>query len=93
MGGRWGDNTLRSLKRFFVLDFNDQATNRFVKHQMLTTFKEFQVDCHRHFKKYSDLEKARVNLPNALEQSRTNKATRQKQPYNHSSESKSFLER
>ncbi|KAA0058377.1 CACTA en-spm transposon protein [Cucumis melo var. makuwa] len=27
---------------------------RFVKHQMLTTFKEFQDDSHRHFKKYSD---------------------------------------
>uniref|UniRef100_A0A9I9EA32 CACTA en-spm transposon protein n=1 Tax=Cucumis melo TaxID=3656 RepID=A0A9I9EA32_CUCME len=32
--------------------------NRFVEHQMLTTFKEFRVDCHRHFKKYSDLEEA-----------------------------------
>ncbi|KAA0048581.1 CACTA en-spm transposon protein [Cucumis melo var. makuwa] len=57
---------LKIFLRFFVLDFNDQATNRFVEHQMLTTFKEFQVDCHRHFKKYSDLEKARVNLLNAL---------------------------
>uniref|UniRef100_A0A9I9EKS0 CACTA en-spm transposon protein n=1 Tax=Cucumis melo TaxID=3656 RepID=A0A9I9EKS0_CUCME len=28
--------------------------NRFIEHQMLTTFKEFQADCHRHFKKYSD---------------------------------------
>uniref|UniRef100_A0A9I9E6Q9 CACTA en-spm transposon protein n=1 Tax=Cucumis melo TaxID=3656 RepID=A0A9I9E6Q9_CUCME len=61
--------------------------------QMLTTFKEFRADCHRHFKKYSDPEEARANPPNALEQSRTNKAARQKQPYNHSSGSKSFLER
>uniref|UniRef100_A0A9I9E2X0 CACTA en-spm transposon protein n=1 Tax=Cucumis melo TaxID=3656 RepID=A0A9I9E2X0_CUCME len=73
------------LQRFFVLDFNDQAMNRFVEHQMLTTFKEFRADCHKHFKKYSDPEEARANPPNALEQSRTNKAARQKQPYNHSS--------
>ncbi|XP_050938852.1 uncharacterized protein LOC127148696 [Cucumis melo] len=87
--------------------------NRFVEHQMLTTFKEFRADCHKHFKKYSDPEEARANPPNALvgrdedwhflcdhyisrafqEQSRTNKAARQKQPYNHSSGSKSFLQR
>ncbi|KAA0057398.1 CACTA en-spm transposon protein [Cucumis melo var. makuwa] len=54
------------LQRLFVLDFNDQAMNRFVEHQMLTTFKEFWADCHRHFKKYSDLEEARANPPNAL---------------------------
>ncbi|KAA0062346.1 CACTA en-spm transposon protein [Cucumis melo var. makuwa] len=100
------------LQRLFVLDFNDQAMNRFVEHQMLTTFKEFQADCHRHFKKYSDPKEARANPPNALverdedwhflcdhyisrafqEQSRTNKAARQKQPYNHSSGSKLFLQ-
>ncbi|KAA0061345.1 CACTA en-spm transposon protein [Cucumis melo var. makuwa] len=34
--------------------------------QMLTIFKEFRADCHRHFKKYSDPEKARANPPNAL---------------------------
>uniref|UniRef100_A0A9I9E493 CACTA en-spm transposon protein n=1 Tax=Cucumis melo TaxID=3656 RepID=A0A9I9E493_CUCME len=38
--------------------------NRFVQHQMLTTFKEFRADCHRHFKKYSDSGEARANLPN-----------------------------
>uniref|UniRef100_A0A9I9E4Z1 DUF4216 domain-containing protein n=1 Tax=Cucumis melo TaxID=3656 RepID=A0A9I9E4Z1_CUCME len=54
------------LQRFFVLDFNDQAMNRFVEHQMLTTFKEFRADCHKHFKKYSDPEEARANPPNAL---------------------------
>ncbi|KAA0052152.1 CACTA en-spm transposon protein [Cucumis melo var. makuwa] len=47
-------------------DFNDQAMNMFVEHQMLTTFKEFWTDCHRHFKKYSDPEEARANPPNAL---------------------------
>uniref|UniRef100_A0A9I9EIS6 CACTA en-spm transposon protein n=1 Tax=Cucumis melo TaxID=3656 RepID=A0A9I9EIS6_CUCME len=60
------------LQRFFVLDFNDQAMNTFVEHQMLTIFKEFRGDCHRHFKKYSDPEEARANPQN--EQSRTNKA-------------------
>uniref|UniRef100_A0A9I9EJM2 CACTA en-spm transposon protein n=1 Tax=Cucumis melo TaxID=3656 RepID=A0A9I9EJM2_CUCME len=45
----------------------------------------------RHFKKYSDPEEARANPPN--EQSRTNKAARQKQLYNHSRGSKSFLQR
>ncbi|KAA0062622.1 CACTA en-spm transposon protein [Cucumis melo var. makuwa] len=54
------------LQRLFVIDFNDQAMNRFVEHQMLTTFKEFRTDCHRHFKKYSDPEEARANPPNAL---------------------------
>ncbi|TYK11883.1 CACTA en-spm transposon protein [Cucumis melo var. makuwa] len=54
------------LQRLFVLDFNDQAMNSFVEHQMLTTFKEFRIDCHRHFKKYSDWEEARANPPNAL---------------------------
>uniref|UniRef100_A0A9I9E992 CACTA en-spm transposon protein n=1 Tax=Cucumis melo TaxID=3656 RepID=A0A9I9E992_CUCME len=54
------------LQRFFVLNFNDQAMNRFVEHQILTTFKEFWVDCHRHFKKYSEPEEARGNPPNIL---------------------------
>ncbi|TYK11634.1 CACTA en-spm transposon protein [Cucumis melo var. makuwa] len=54
------------LQRLFVLDFNDQAMNRFVEHQMLTTFKEFRVNCHGHFKKYSDPKEARANPPNAL---------------------------
>ncbi|TYK19073.1 CACTA en-spm transposon protein [Cucumis melo var. makuwa] len=86
------------LQRFFVL----------VEDQMLMTFKEFRVDYHRHFKKYSNLEETRANPPNALvglyedwhflcnhymsrafqEQSRTNKAAKQKQPYNHRSGSK-----
>uniref|UniRef100_A0A9I9E3P1 CACTA en-spm transposon protein n=1 Tax=Cucumis melo TaxID=3656 RepID=A0A9I9E3P1_CUCME len=83
----------QAIGRLFVLDFNDQAMNRFVEHQMLTTFKEFRADCSRYFKKYSDPEEARANPPNALEQSRTNKAARQKQPYNHSSGSKLFLQR
>ncbi|KAA0033108.1 CACTA en-spm transposon protein [Cucumis melo var. makuwa] len=81
------------LQRSFVLDFNNQAMNRFVEHQMLTTFKEFRANCHRHFKKYSNPEEARANPPYILEQSRTNKAAKQKQPYNHSSGSKSFLQR
>ncbi|KAA0047935.1 CACTA en-spm transposon protein [Cucumis melo var. makuwa] len=59
------------LQQFFVLDFNDQAMNRFVEHQMLMTFKEFQTDCHRHFKKYSDPEEARANPPNTSNRERT----------------------
>ncbi|KAA0054290.1 CACTA en-spm transposon protein [Cucumis melo var. makuwa] len=60
-------HAIRFSQRFFVLDFNDQAMNRFVQHQMHTTFfKEFQTDYHRHFKKYSDPEEARANPPNAL---------------------------
>ncbi|KAA0051730.1 CACTA en-spm transposon protein [Cucumis melo var. makuwa] len=35
-----------NLQHFFVLDFNDQAMNRFIEHQMLTCFKEFRVDHH-----------------------------------------------
>ncbi|KAL0540016.1 hypothetical protein IC582_024242 [Cucumis melo] len=86
--------------------------NRFVEHQLLTTFKDFWANCHRHFKKYRDPKEARANPPNVLvgrhedwhflydhymspafQQSRTNKATRQKKLYNHSSGSKSFLQR
>uniref|UniRef100_A0A9I9EI85 CACTA en-spm transposon protein n=1 Tax=Cucumis melo TaxID=3656 RepID=A0A9I9EI85_CUCME len=90
------------LQRLFVLDFNDRAMNRFVEHQMLTTFKEFRTDCHRHFKKYSDPEEARANPPNALVGRDENwyflcdhfiSRAFQKQPYNHSSGSKSFLQR
>ncbi|TYK09404.1 CACTA en-spm transposon protein [Cucumis melo var. makuwa] len=62
---KWTDVGREYIERLFVLDFNDQAMNRFVEHQMLTTFKEFRVDCHRHFKKYSDQEEARANPPNA----------------------------
>ncbi|TYK00354.1 CACTA en-spm transposon protein [Cucumis melo var. makuwa] len=51
------------LQRFFLLNFNDQAINRFIKHQMLSTFKEFKGDCHRHFKKYSNFEEAHANPP------------------------------
>ncbi|KAA0051366.1 CACTA en-spm transposon protein [Cucumis melo var. makuwa] len=62
---------------------------RFIEHQMLNTFKEFQDDCHRHFKKYGNLKEARANPPHLL----TNKAVREKQLYNPSSGSKSFLQR
>ncbi|TYK27239.1 CACTA en-spm transposon protein [Cucumis melo var. makuwa] len=54
------------LQRFFMLDFNDQAMNRFVEHQMLTTFKVFWGNYHRHFKTYSDPEEACANPPNVL---------------------------
>ncbi|KAA0062809.1 Cysteine-rich RLK (RECEPTOR-like protein kinase) 8 [Cucumis melo var. makuwa] len=54
------------LQRFFVLDFNDQVTNRIIEHHMLNTFKEFWGDCHRHLKKYNGLEEARANPRNLL---------------------------
>ncbi|KAA0056276.1 CACTA en-spm transposon protein [Cucumis melo var. makuwa] len=79
--------------QFFVLNFNDQVMNRFVEHQMLTIFKNFRADYHKHFKKYSNPDEARASPSNILEQSRTNEAGRQEQPYNHSSGSKSFLQR
>ncbi|TYK00334.1 CACTA en-spm transposon protein [Cucumis melo var. makuwa] len=53
--------------QFFMLEFNDQAMNRFVEHQMLSTFKEFRGDCHWHFKKYSNHKKACANPLNLLE--------------------------
>ncbi|KAA0049899.1 CACTA en-spm transposon protein [Cucumis melo var. makuwa] len=52
--------------RLFVLDFNDQAMNRFVEHQMFSTSKEFQTDYHKYFKKYSNLEEACASPPNIL---------------------------
>ncbi|KAA0060616.1 CACTA en-spm transposon protein [Cucumis melo var. makuwa] len=90
---KWTDVGREYIERFFVFDFNDQAMNRFIEHQMLTTFKEFRANCHKRFKKYSNPEEARATPPNILEQSQTNKVVRQKQPYNHSSGSKSFLQR
>ncbi|TYK09799.1 CACTA en-spm transposon protein [Cucumis melo var. makuwa] len=54
------------LQRFFVHDFSNQAINRFVEHQVLSTFKEFWDDCHRHFKKYTNPEEARANPSNLL---------------------------
>ncbi|TYK05628.1 CACTA en-spm transposon protein [Cucumis melo var. makuwa] len=99
---KWANVGREYIERLFVLDFNDRAMNRFVEHQMLTTFKEFRTDCHRHFKKYSDPEEARANPPNALVGRDKNwyflcdhyiSRAFQKQPYNHSSGSKSFLQR
>uniref|UniRef100_A0A9I9E1U9 CACTA en-spm transposon protein n=1 Tax=Cucumis melo TaxID=3656 RepID=A0A9I9E1U9_CUCME len=66
IGREYIEDIKGDLQRFFVLDFNDQAMNRFFEHQMLNTFKEFQDNCHRHFKKYSDPEEARTNSPNIL---------------------------
>ncbi|KAA0054014.1 CACTA en-spm transposon protein [Cucumis melo var. makuwa] len=44
----------------------DLQVIKYDEHQMLITFKEFQADCHRHFKKYSDPKEARANPPNVL---------------------------
>ncbi|KAA0056604.1 CACTA en-spm transposon protein [Cucumis melo var. makuwa] len=54
------------LQRHFLLDFNNQAMNRFVEHQMLTSFKEFRDNYNRHYKKYNDPEQARANPPHIL---------------------------
>ncbi|TYK25893.1 gamma-aminobutyrate transaminase POP2 [Cucumis melo var. makuwa] len=54
------------LQQSFVIDFSDQAMNRFVEHQMLTIFKEYRDDCHKHFKKYNDAKKVRANPTNLL---------------------------
>ncbi|KAA0038011.1 CACTA en-spm transposon protein [Cucumis melo var. makuwa] len=62
---RWVDVGREYIKRFFVLGFNDQAINRFVEHQILTYFKEFMEEYHRHFKKYRD-PKAHANPPHIL---------------------------
>ncbi|KAA0039275.1 CACTA en-spm transposon protein [Cucumis melo var. makuwa] len=43
-----------------------QVIDVFFKHQMLITFKEFRGDCHRPFKKYSDLKEAHANPPHLL---------------------------
>ncbi|KAA0037869.1 CACTA en-spm transposon protein [Cucumis melo var. makuwa] len=92
----------KTFRRLFVLDFNDQTMNKFVEYHMLTTFKEFWADCHRHFKKYNNPEEARANLPNALVGRHEDwrflcnhyiSGAFQEQPYNHSSGSKSFLQR
>ncbi|TYK03149.1 CACTA en-spm transposon protein [Cucumis melo var. makuwa] len=37
-----GPSSMGDIWRFFVLDFDDQAMNRFVEHQISTSFKEFK---------------------------------------------------
>ncbi|TYK29014.1 CACTA en-spm transposon protein [Cucumis melo var. makuwa] len=63
---RWVDVGREYIECFFMLDSNDQAMNRFIQHQMLTSLKEFKGNCHRHFKKYSDLEETHANPPHIL---------------------------
>ncbi|KAA0052104.1 gamma-aminobutyrate transaminase POP2 [Cucumis melo var. makuwa] len=62
---RWADVGREYIKHFFMLDFNDQAINRFLEHKKLTCFKEFRGNCHRHFEKY-DPEQAHANPPYIL---------------------------
>ncbi|KAA0051692.1 CACTA en-spm transposon protein [Cucumis melo var. makuwa] len=57
---------------------------------MLSAWKEFRGENRRHFKKFRNLEQARANPPLT---DWTNKPTRTKQPYSHSSGSKLFLQR
>ncbi|KAA0025195.1 CACTA en-spm transposon protein [Cucumis melo var. makuwa] len=96
--------TLGAEKPIFlhVVRFS-QAIGVFVEHQMLTTFKEFRADCHRHFKKYSDPEEARANPPNTLigrhkdwhflYDHYMSRAFQTKAALQYSSRSKSFLQR
>ncbi|KAA0040670.1 CACTA en-spm transposon protein [Cucumis melo var. makuwa] len=86
LGGLMLDKNISKLSR---------ALYRIVEHQMLPSFKEFKGDCHKYFKRYNNPEQTRANPPHKLvgEQSRTNKATREKQPCNHSSGCKSLLQR
>ncbi|TYK04345.1 gamma-aminobutyrate transaminase POP2 [Cucumis melo var. makuwa] len=56
----WCEETYFHISRLL------QPGGRFVEHQMLTTFKEFWADCHRHIKKYSYPKEAHVNPPNIL---------------------------
>ncbi|KAA0054453.1 CACTA en-spm transposon protein [Cucumis melo var. makuwa] len=63
---------------------------------MLTVWKEFRGQNHHHLKKFDDPEQARANSPLRLsnqKQSLMNRAARAKQPYNHSSGVKLFLQR
>ncbi|KAA0052037.1 CACTA en-spm transposon protein [Cucumis melo var. makuwa] len=84
------------LHCWFEHDFGDQALTRFVEHQMFSTWNKFKGENLQYFKRFSNYEEARVNPPARLvnhEQSKVNKAARAQQPYNHRSESKSFLQR
>uniref|UniRef100_A0A9I9EK56 CACTA en-spm transposon protein n=1 Tax=Cucumis melo TaxID=3656 RepID=A0A9I9EK56_CUCME len=74
--------------RFFVLDFNDQAMNSDPEearanppNALVGRDEDWHFLCDHYISRAFQ------------EQSRTNKAAKQKQPYNHSSGSKSFLQR
>ncbi|KAA0060250.1 CACTA en-spm transposon protein [Cucumis melo var. makuwa] len=73
------ENTLRSSRAIY----------RIVEHQMLTCFKEFRGNCHKHFKMNSDPNPQHILVGRAIIDE---KPAKQKQPYNHSSGSKSFLQ-
>ncbi|KAA0045294.1 CACTA en-spm transposon protein [Cucumis melo var. makuwa] len=76
------------LQRLFVLDFNDQTMNNDPEearanppNALVGRDEDWHFLCDHYISRAFQ------------EQSRTNKAARQKQPYNHSSGSKSFLQR
>ncbi|KAA0046958.1 CACTA en-spm transposon protein [Cucumis melo var. makuwa] len=87
------------LVRFFVLDFNDQAMNRFVEHQMLNTLKSFGAIVTGITKSATT---SRRLVPThhtywwdvmRIDTFSTNKVARQKQSYSDSNGSKMFLQR
>ncbi|KAA0049832.1 uncharacterized protein E5676_scaffold118G00400 [Cucumis melo var. makuwa] len=51
------------LRRWFMLDFTDRALTRFVEQQMLSMWKEFKGDNHRHFKQFNNSKEACANPP------------------------------
>ncbi|KAA0045434.1 CACTA en-spm transposon protein [Cucumis melo var. makuwa] len=57
---------LGTSSQWFVLDFTDLALTRFVEHQILSMYKEFRGQNHRHFKKFDDPEQVRANPPPKL---------------------------
>ncbi|KAA0066194.1 CACTA en-spm transposon protein [Cucumis melo var. makuwa] len=82
------------LQRLFVLDFNDQSMNRYFKkyndpeesranppNALVGRHEDWHFLCNHYISRAFQ------------EQSWTNKAAKQKQPYNHSTGSKSFLQR
>ncbi|KAA0060511.1 CACTA en-spm transposon protein [Cucumis melo var. makuwa] len=60
-------STSRSSRaRWFELNFGYQALTCFVEHQILSMWKKIRGENHRHFRRFNDLEEARVNPPTRL---------------------------
>ncbi|KAA0041031.1 CACTA en-spm transposon protein [Cucumis melo var. makuwa] len=87
---KWADVGREYIERLFVFDFNDQAMNSDPEearanppNALVGRDEDWHFLCDHYISRAFQI----------FEQSRTNKAARQKQPYNHSSGSKSFLQR
>ncbi|TYK05151.1 CACTA en-spm transposon protein [Cucumis melo var. makuwa] len=86
VGRKYVEVVKGDLQRFFVLNFNAQAKNSELEKARANP-PNVLVGRHEDWHFLCDHYMSSV----FQEQSRTNKAARQKQPYNYSSESKSFL--